>query len=285
MYKKAIKENSKYLLPFIEGIKFFGSDEIEHAIGTMMIINKNGDVLTCKHIAQRFVENDMLSKRYKKMIEDTKIMSKEEVKKKYNVDDNCVALSNISLPFKIDDRVDIQIKMHETLDMAIIRFKGVKFDYDRFPVFSRVMPQQGQSLCKLGYAFPEYDYFEYSKKEKNIVLKENITSNFPLFPIDGIVTRLMADEHGKVDYFETSTPGIRGQSGGPVFSPEGIVYGMQSMTKHIDLNFDIDTSVKRGIKSKKVVFTPFINLGVEVSSASICEFLEKNNIEFDSVDE
>ena len=50
MYKKSIKENSKYLIPFVEGIKYYGSDEIEHVIGTMMVLNKNGDILTCKHL-------------------------------------------------------------------------------------------------------------------------------------------------------------------------------------------------------------------------------------------
>lgn len=285
MYKKAIKENSKYLLPFIEGIKYFGSDEIEHALGTMIVLNKNGEVLTCKHIAERFVENDFLSKRYKSIINDSKTMSKEEIKKKYNIDDDSVVLSNISLPFEVPEKVDIQIKMHEYLDLALIRFKGINIECDSYPKFSKTMPMQGQSLCKLGYAFPEYDYFEYSKAKNNIVMKESITANFPLFPMDGIVTRLMGDEKGIISYFETSTPGIRGQSGGPVFSPEGVVYGMQSMTKHIDLNFDINSSVRRGATSKKVVYTPFINLGVEVSSPKIIEFLKENNVKFESVGE
>ena len=106
-----------------------------------------------------------------------------------------------------------------------------------------------------------------------------LTSNFPLFPMDGIVTRHMIDEKGNPSMFEMRTPGIRGQSGGPIFSPEGIVYGIQSMTKQLDLNFDIDGNVKRGIENKKVVYTPFINLGIGVSSSEIIKFLDQNNIE------
>ena len=101
--------------------------------------------------------------------------------------------------------------------------------------------------------------------------------------MDGIVTRHMVDETGNVSMFETSTPGLRGQSGGPVFSPEGIVYGLQSMTKHIDLNFDVNASVRRGPNEKKVTFTPFINLGVEISSDKILEFLDENGVEYKSV--
>ncbi len=279
MYKKAIRENSNYLIPFIEGIKYYGSDEVEHALGTMMILNKNGDILTCKHIARSFIENDNLARNYKQLLNELK-MSKESAEKKYKLQKNSVVLTNIHIPFKIDKDTKIEIKFHKSLDLAVIRFSGINFNCERYPVFSRVKPLQGQSVCKLGFAFPEYSYFEYSKKQKNIVLKKEIMSNFPLFPMDGIVTRHIVAEDGSVSMFETSTPGLRGQSGGPVFSPEGIVYGIQSMTRHIDLNFDVNTYVKRGVNKKKVTFTPFINLGVEVSSDKIIEFLKENNIEF-----
>lgn len=286
MYKKAIKENSKYLIPFIEGIKYYGSNEIEHGLGTMMILNKNGDILTCKHIAKEFIENETLSKKYKEFLKEYKDASKEErsnIEKKYNYKKDSIVLSNINLPFNIEGQLSIEIKFHKYLDIAVIRFKGVNFECDKYPIFSKKLPLQGQSLCKLGFAFPEYSYFEYSKKANNIILKKEITSNFPLFPMDGIMTRHVVDENGNISMFETSTPGLRGQSGGPVFSPEGIVYGMQSMTRHLDLNFDVNADVKRGINKKKVNFTPFINLGIEINSVKIIEFLEENNIEYNSL--
>ena len=286
MYKKAIKDNSKYLLPFIEGIKYYSSNEIEHALGTMMILNKNGDILTCKHIAKDFIENDILSKRYKEFLNDFNSASaeeKEKIEKKYGFKGNSVVLTNINLPFNIAGKIGIEIKFHNYLDLAVIRFNGVNFECDRYPVFSKLLPEQGQSLCKLGYAFPEYSYFEYSKKDNNIILKKEMTSHFPLFPMDSIMTRLIADEKGVISMFETSTPGLRGQSGGPVFSPEGVVYGIQSMTRHLDLNFDVNTIVKRGVSKKKVTYTPFINLGVAISSVKIIEFLKENNIEFNSI--
>ena len=283
MYKKAIKENSKYLLPFIEGIKYYGSNEIEHAIGTMMLLNNRGDVLTCKHIAREFIENDKLPKIYDSIISDSKSMSEEEVKKKYNLNEDSIVLSHINLPFEANGEINVEIKFHKYLDLAIIKFRGVKVNCSSFPIFSKVKPEQGQSLCKLGYAFPEYSYFEYSESENRIIMKREIQSNFPLFPMDGIVTRHIVDENGVVSMFETSTPGLRGQSGGPVFSPDGIVYGIQSMTKHIDLNFDVEATVKRGSKKREVVYTPFINLGIEISSDKIIEFLRENNIEFNSI--
>jgi hypothetical protein len=286
MYKKSIKENSKYLIPFVEGIKYYGSDEIEHVIGTMMILNKNGDLLTCKHIANEFINNDRLREKYVKLIEELNncknSKERKKIEEKYNITNNSVVLSNINLPFKINGSVKIEIKMHKYLDLAVIRFNGVSFNTNVFPRFSKELPEQGQSVCKLGYAFPEYSFFEYSHEKENIIMKKEIVASFPLFPMDGIVTRHVI-ANNEVVMIETSTPGLKGQSGGPVFSPEGVVYGIQSMTKHLDLNFDVETTVKRGIEDKNVSFTPFINLGLAVTSEKIIKFLNENNIEHEEV--
>lgn len=36
---------------------------------------------------------------------------------------------------------------------------------------------------------------------------------------------------------ETSSPGLKGQSGGPIFDKEGTVFGIQSRTMHFPLGF------------------------------------------------
>ncbi len=286
MYKKSIKENSSFLIPFVEGIKYYGSNEIEHALGTMIILNENCDILTCKHVAMEFVNNEKLGQIYPGMIKKIRACKDEnelkKLEKEYHLTKDTPVLTNINLPFSTDGEIDIEIKMHSYLDLAVIKFKGIKLKCNNYPVFSKNVPLQGQSVCKLGYAFPEYSYFEYSEDKENIVMKKNLVASFPLFPMDGIVTRHVVDEKGRVSMFETSTPGLRGQSGGPVFSPEGIIYGIQSMTRHLDLNFDINKTVKRGITDKKVTYTPFLNLGVCVSSSEIIKFLDDNNIKYKS---
>ena len=287
MYKKSIKENSNFLIPFVEGIKYYGSDEIEHALGTMIILNENGDVLTCEHIAMEFIANDKLRQIYPDLVKKIKACKNDKELKKleseYRLTKDTPVLTNINLPFMPSEGIDIEIKLHKYLDLAIVKFKGANLKCDNYPVFSKSVPAQGQSVCKLGFAFPEYSYFEYSKEKENIVMKKDIVSSFPLFPMDGIVTRHVVDEKGRVSMFETSTPGLRGQSGGPVFSPEGVNYGIQSMTKHLDLNFDVDKTVKRGITDKKVTYTPFLSLGVCVSSNEIIKFLDDNNIKYKSI--
>ena len=284
MYKKSIKDNSQYLLPFIEIIKYYGSNDLEQGGGTMMILNENGDILTCKHIAEEFEKSGNLSSIYPQIIQDLKSAKnkdhRKKIEKKYGLKKGVATLLHIHFLLDIKDDFSLEIIPHEYLDLALLRFKGIKTTRLSYPVFSENFPEQGQSVCKLGYAFPEFDMFEYSNELNDIIMKENGNYNFPLFPMDGIVTRGIMDDHGFISMFETSTPGLRGQSGGPIFSPGGIIYGIQSMTIHLDLNFDVNTSVMRGIEKKKVTYTPFMNLGIGIASTEIIKFLEENNVEF-----
>ncbi|MBQ9854130.1 MAG: trypsin-like peptidase domain-containing protein [Bacilli bacterium] len=242
MYKKAIKDNSKMLIPFLQGIKNKDSEEIISNVGTLLIINEK-TLLTCKHIAESIVKQE----------------------------------SVINWFFKIEKDTKIEIIVHPVLDIAIIKFDKKVFNIKKKAVFSDKLPEQGQSICKLGYAFPNVDIFEQVDDE--IKIKENGNLELPLFPLDGIVTRhinlVFEDKIYKDSLFETSTPGLRGQSGGPVFSPEGIIYGIQSATSHIDLNFDVESKLNK----TNIPQPQFINLGIVVSSKEIIKFLESKNIE------
>ena len=62
--------------------------------------------------------------------------------------------------------------------------------------------------------------------------------NSPLSPLDGIITRFGVDNNQIVS-IEMSTPGLRGQSGGPLFDSEGLVYGMHYLTSHLHPGFDL----------------------------------------------
>ena len=51
----------------------------------------------------------------------------------------------------------------------------------------------------------------------------------------------------KVHYLETSSAGLLGQSGGPIFDIDGTVWAMQSRTTHLPLGFapKVNTKAKK----------------------------------------
>jgi hypothetical protein len=95
-----------------------------------------------------------------------------------------------------------------------------------------------------------------------------------------MVTRHLAEGPGTVVGFELSTPGLRGQSGGPAFDAEGHVWGMQFATKHLDLNFDVDLEVVRAGNKKRVSDSAFLHVGHCVHVDALKAFMREHAVEF-----
>ena len=101
------------------------------------------------------------------------------------------------------------------------------------------------------------------------------------FPIEGMVTRHFGDPTGKIFGVEMSTPGLKGQSGGPLFDTAGLVYGMQSRTNHLYLGFDMNNQelFSEGRKIK-INNQPLLHVGHCVHVDILKQFLQENNITY-----
>ena len=99
---------------------------------------------------------------------------------------------------------------------------------DTFPIFPSETSnlQPGRFLCRLGFPFPEFKNFEYDKDNDQIIWTNIGRELTPRFPIEGMLTRFVLDNENNRIGFELSTPGLRGQSGGPAFDTDGKVWGM-----------------------------------------------------------
>ena len=78
-----------------------------------------------------------------------------------------------------------------------------------------------------------------------------------------------------------STPGLKGQSGGPLFDINGFIYGMQYATNHLHLGFDMkNKEITSEGKKIKVTNQPFLHVGHCVHVDQIKEFLTEHKINF-----
>ena len=153
----------------------------------------------------------------------------------------------------------------------------------RYPVFKNPANiKTGTSLCKLGFPFHEIKTTFDDAKGFRL---EDGSLPIPFFPIEGIYTRDVV--HGKsrdgryvLKYLETSTPGLRGQSGGPTFDVKGTIWAIQSRTEHLPLGF---TPVINK-DSKPVEEHQFLNAGLGVHPELITAFLTDNGINFNISD-
>ena len=135
----------------------------------------------------------------------------------------------------------------------------------------------GTSLCRLGFPFndvtPTYDGTSFAIPPQAFPM--------PFFPNDGILTRFVIVSQSSVGYdvgfLETSSPGLRGQSGGPIFDREGTVWSIQSQTRHLPLGFS--PPVPNGKKNE--VEHQFLNVGWGTHPATIAGLLSECGISYE----
>ncbi len=179
-------------------------------------------------------------------------------------------------------RLNLDVLLHPSIDMALLhsRFRraGVRLVPDLPQVATGL--KQGKFLCRLGFPFPEFTNFAYDKGRDAIEWTGTGRQDTPQFPLEGMLTRYLADESGKVVGFEMSTPGLRGQSGGPVFDAQGRVWGMQAATNHLDLDFDVNQEVWRSGQTKKVNDSAFLHVGHCIHVDAMKAFMRAHGVGF-----
>ncbi len=289
MFSKAYAIARNFVIPIVVSSRA-GNGKCSSAIGTAIVVNRHGWILTSAHILQLIQqqrESIVAWRTYRREIRDLeRDATSHETHRKSK-------LHHLNRP-RLDstennsvwwgkDGVQIQdVQLDTTSDLAAGRL--APFDpalVRNYPVFKTPGPdyRPGRSLCRLGFAFHEIVPV-YDEKENAFVLPRGSVP-LPLFPLDGLFTRVLhapapmgeSDTIGK--FIETSSPGLRGQSGGPIFDAEGVVWAVQSHTRQYPLGF---APRAPGTPSGQVEHQ-FFNAGVGVHAEAILACLERWGIE------
>lgn len=295
MFVKAIEKTTKFTRPFKSITRCYGSTVVEAGCATFIIVNDEGWILTCKHVAEQIQISNHVYNQYSRFKSELNSLSKSdknydkqvmvlEKKYGYNKKKNVLIQQRNNFTDVVDQLSGFQWHYHPKYDVALIHFDGYgKILCDQYPVFAKDSSslKQGMSLCRLGYPYPEFNDFKYNEACDDIEWTNVGKSMSPLFPIDGILTRHCVDNNGKIVEVELSTPGLKGQSGGPLFDANGIIYGMQSATISLPLGFDQENReiYVKGIK-KKVNDYSFIHLGRCVHVDVIKEFMDIHGVKY-----
>ena len=91
MFKKAIKKNLNYTRPLFTGERLFNDTKVNSGISSFIILNDEGYILTCKHVAEKIIEAHELEEKYHKYLEEIKgktVKELKELEKKYDYDEN-----------------------------------------------------------------------------------------------------------------------------------------------------------------------------------------------------
>lgn len=291
MFKESIEKVANFTRPIHTIMRFYGGKQIIPGAATLFFVNGEGYAVTCKHVIEALIASENMQKTLTEFKSERDKLPKDGKFNSY--------VKGLELKYKFNSETILQMKstfvdcvdsitgyswiLHPKYDLAIVKFDNYKtLHYSEYAIFRKYPTaiKQGEFLCRLGFPFPEFNNFQYNVTNDDIEWTNTGVKNSPRFPIEGMVTRFLADE-GKLYGIEMSTPGLKGQSGGPLFNKDGIVYGMQFSTKHLHLGFDIeDKEILLNNKIKKISNYSFIHLGQCIHAETIKDFLKEHNVNY-----
>jgi hypothetical protein len=295
MFTKAVAAAAQFTRPIHIITRCYGSTEVYPGAATLFFVNSDGWALTCRHVAEFIAAAGLIAKRRAAFRAAISSAPATANPKKYRAKMEAAHGFSAGATFGICTRfmnciegsLNVKIIGHPNpkIDAALLHFT----EYDKlhcttFPVFASggAALAQGKMLCRLGFPFPEFTNFRYNAETDDISWTDEGRLNTPQFPIDGMVTRHLVNDAGQVVGFEMSTPGLRGQSGGPAFDADGLVWGMQSATAHLDLDFDVNQEVLRSGKRRRVTDSAFLHVGHCVHVDTLRRFMQDTGVSFKS---
>lgn len=290
MFVEAINQVSGFTSAIHTIERAYGSTTVRPGAATMFFVNEEGIAVTCNHVAQLIPYSQNLLNKYTEFKKKKNELQKsgsynkrvKDLLNEYGFDNNpvCEILIRLNCAEQFSG---IEVIPHPKYDLAIVKLvqpKNLKYtSYAKFLRDGNDL-QQGMFLCRLGFPFPEFSNFEYNSGSDSIQWTSSGISGTPRFPIEGMITRHLADATG-IYGIEMSTPGLKGQSGGPLFTKEGIVCGMQFATNHLHLGFDMKNKevISNGEKIR-ITNQPCLHVGYCIHANVIKQFLQEKGIKY-----
>lgn len=246
MFGSAYKVASGFTRPVIIS-KAHHDGTCSAGIGSFIIVNDDGWILTACHIVKDIVANASASQEHRDILAqveavklDTSIVTHQKNKKIRHLSQRPPKSLVADSAWWAGGGGLEDVTILPDGDLAVARL--VNFDkagVTNYPTFKDPTKAVdfGTSLCRMGFPFhpvqPEYS------PDTGFNIPAN-TFPMPVFPNEGILTRVLVVTQSVdkfVAFIETSSPGLPGQSGGPIFDKEGTVWGIQSHTTSIPLGF------------------------------------------------
>ena len=287
MFADACKLAARYTYPVVTARRYFDRTT-ECSCAAFVVLNEEGWILTAAHLLaadDAFQQSSREISSYNGKIlgiQGERELTIEEKRRKISrLKTNPKWLTNVFFWWGHDAMRLREVRILPEADLAVGRLDP--FDPERFRPYPVVKDPSsldvGTPLCKLGYPFQQVKA-SYDESGGQFRLSQG---SHPLarFPMEGIYTRTLSagkstDGRYEIKFLETSSPGLIGQSGGPLFDSRGTLWGVQSRT---DMHsFPIRTRVPGRERVHREVLS--LNLGVAIHPELLVSYLKDHEIPF-----
>lgn len=267
MFAEAIQNASQFTFPYV-GLRLLDDGTVNCVVASFVVVNAEGWIVTSAHVIEEIIASGGMK------VDDGPQPDKmpglarsSEIWALPGFD----SLRPRIVTGHVNKRADIAIGRLEPFDGARVAEYPVLRDTSFDPV------RQGESVCRLG--FPFHGFSADFDNDTGVFRLDASSFPAPQFALDGIVARFnkRMSNGGFGLFIETSTPGLKGQSGGPLLDKSGRVTGIQSHTAHYDLGFDARYERSDG---ETIVERQFLNVGYATHVDEVIRMLDGNGVTF-----
>jgi hypothetical protein len=293
MLTRAFASAYQYTRPLII-LKRLENRTIAAGVGTFFLINKDGWAITAAHLIAELAAAEQHKQEHDKYLQECALIDADTVlsegKKKHRkgqLHRNFEWITKLSCWWGGNGVTMASGIVHSDVqaDIAIVQLAGIQnLNVTEFPKFASVKRplQPGMTMCRLGFPFNSINA-QFDEALQDFVVPP--MASIPMFPNDGIHTRVAIEVHPpnnrQVAFLETSSPGLRGQSGGPIFDRDGIVWALQSKTSSLPLGFNTEY-ISEG--RKRPAPEQFIHVGLGTHVQHIRDLLGRCGVKFEEHD-
>jgi len=257
------------------------------AVGACIVVNPEGWILTAAHLVETVRKQSEAAQAYRAYLADVRQMDRDrsshsaprKSRLRHLARPGADSVRDHSVWWGADGAQLVDVQMDPAADLALGRLEP--FDPESapgYPAFKTAGPDYapGRSLCRIGFPFHEIEPAFDEARGAFVLPKEAVP--LPLFAVEGIFSRSlrvsMPGQGAASEFIETSSPGLQGQSGGPIFDADGAVWALQSHTRHYPLGFR--PPVPGGPRGHTAA--QFLNVGVGVHAGPIRRFLDRHGV-------
>jgi hypothetical protein len=287
MFSKAYELVAQFTHPLVVTFRHFDGT-IDSGLGAFVVINEDGWLLTAAHnfgAAFAFTQHQAEINAYHQKVADINgsLQLKEQQRKVLlkALKPNPKWITDFAIMLAGQPIAILEHYIYGEHDLALLRVdSNVVKGQQVFPkIINPESIRPGTSLCKFGYPFVDVKA-TFNTPENKFDLPANLLP-VPFFPIEGIYTRNIfmgktQDQSMDIYYLETSSPGLKGQSGGPICDTEGNIYAIQSQNMTLQLGFKGTIEINK----QMVEENQFLNVGIGVHPKTIMTLLQRHNVRF-----
>jgi hypothetical protein len=289
MLSTAFSRAYQYTRPLII-LKRLENRTVIAGVGTFFLLNKAGWALTAAHLISDLQVAQQHQKERADYLQacaaidaDQTLSEGKKKNRKGKLNHNFQWITKIGLWWGANGVRSGLIYSDIEADIALTQLTDIQnLQITEFPKLASVKRplKPGMTTCRLG--FPFFGIKAGYDEAKDDFEVPPIAA-IPLFPNEGIHTRIMSfpNSQRKVQFIETSNPGLRGQSGGPIFDQDGVIWAVQSKTISLPLGFEIEYEDNG---RRKQAPEQFIHVGIGAHTNYIRELLKSRNVAVDEQD-